>query len=104
MKAAYFQSFGEADVLKVGELEMPSLKEAEVFVKIKAAAVNPVDASVRRGLLKSFLPVTFPAIPGWDVAGIVEDRGFGARRFDPGDEVYAYARRPFVQWALMQNT
>jgi NADPH:quinone reductase-like Zn-dependent oxidoreductase len=98
MKAAYYESFGEADVLKIGELDLPLLKEAEVLVKIKAAAVNPVDASVRKGLLKSFLPTTFPAIPGWDVAGVVEDRGFGARRFNVGDEVYAYARRPFVQW------
>jgi NADPH:quinone reductase-like Zn-dependent oxidoreductase len=98
MKAAFYESFGEADVLKVGELDIPPLKEAEVLVKIKAAAVNPVDAAVRKGLLKSFLPTTFPAIPGWDVAGIVEERGFAARRINVGDEVYAYARRPWVQW------
>ena len=98
MKAAFYESFGEADVLQVGELEIPPLKEVEVLVKIKAAAVNPVDAAVRRGLLKTMLPVTFPAIPGWDVAGVVEERAYGARRFNVGDEVYAYARRPFVQW------
>lgn len=98
MKAAFYESFGEADVIKIGELPIPQLKEGEVLVKIKAAGVNPVDAAVRKGLLKDFLPVSFPAIPGWDVAGIVEDRGFAARRFNVGDEVYAYARRPFVQW------
>lgn len=97
MKAAYYKSFGEAGVIQVGEMHLPELKEAEVLVKIKAAAVNPVDAAVRRGLLKT-LPVFFPAIPGWDVAGVIEDRGFAARRFNIGDEVYAYARRPFVQW------
>jgi NADPH:quinone reductase-like Zn-dependent oxidoreductase len=73
-------------------------------VKIKAAAVNPVDTAVRRGLLKSFIPVEFPAIPGWDVAGMVEKRGFAARRFWEGDEVYAYARRPIVQWGTLLNT
>ena len=98
MKAAFFESFGEADVIKVGELPIPELKEGEVLVKIKAAGVNPVDAAVRKGMLKDFLPTSFPAIPGWDVAGIVEDRGFAARRFTVGDEVYAYARRPLVQW------
>lgn len=97
MKAAYYENFGDADVIKIGELTLPELKEAEVLVKIKAAAVNPVDAAVRNGFLKA-LPVYFPAIPGWDVAGVVEERGFAARRFHPGDEVYAYARRPFVQW------
>lgn len=98
MKAAYFESFGEADVLKVGELTLPEVKEGEVLVKIKAAAVNPVDAAVRRGLLNSFIPASFPAIPGWDVAGVVENRGHAARRFNVGDEVYAYARLPVVQW------
>lgn len=98
MKAAFFESFGEADVIKIADLQIPELKEGEVLVKIKAAAVNPVDAAVRKGMLKDLLPVHFPAIPGWDVSGIVEDRGFAARRFNMGDEVYAYARRPFVQW------
>ncbi len=97
MKAAYYETFGDAGVLKTGELNVPEIKEAEVLVRIKAAAVNPVDAAVRNGFLKT-LPVYFPAIPGWDVAGVVEDRGFAARRFAVGDEVYAYARRPFVQW------
>ena len=98
MRAAYYTAFGEADVLQTGELEIPELKEAEVLVKIQASAVNPVDAAVRKGHLKNALPVTFPAIPGWDMAGIVEERGFSARRFHVGDEVYAYARRPWVQW------
>lgn len=98
MKAAYYEAFGEIEVLKIGELPLPAVKEGEVLVKIKAAAVNPVDMAVQRGMLNSFLPATFPVVPGWDVAGIVEDRGYAARRFNIGDEVYAYARRPFVQW------
>ncbi|WP_245964504.1 NADP-dependent oxidoreductase [Rufibacter immobilis] len=97
MRAAYYEAFGSADQIKVGELEVPELKEGEVLVRIKAAAVNPVDSAVREGHLKQFLPINFPAIPGWDVAGVVEDRGFSARRFAVGDEVYAYARRPLVQ-------
>lgn len=98
MRAAYYEAFGSADNLKVGELEVPQLKEGEVLVKLKAAAVNPVDAAVRAGHLKAFLPTVFPVVPGWDMAGVVADRGFSARRFIAGDEVYAYARRPVVQW------
>ncbi|MFB9864562.1 NADP-dependent oxidoreductase [Rufibacter immobilis] len=98
MRAAYYEAFGSADQIKVGELEVPELKEGEVLVRIKAAAVNPVDSAVREGYLRQFLPINFPAIPGWDVAGVVEDRGFSARRFNVGDEVYAYARRPLVQY------
>jgi NADPH:quinone reductase-like Zn-dependent oxidoreductase len=97
MRAAWYEAFGNTDVIQTGELDIPVLKEAEVLVKVKAAAVNPVDAAVRKGVLKG-LPVVFPAIPGWDVTGIIEERGFAARRFNTGDEVYAYARRPVVQW------
>ncbi|OLY95008.1 zinc-binding oxidoreductase [Cnuella takakiae] len=98
MRAVYYRQFGEIAVLEVGELPVPELKEGEVLVRVKAAAINPVDAGVRRGMLSSFIPVQFPAIPGWDVAGVIEERGFAARRFPVGAEVYGYARRPVVQW------
>jgi len=96
-KAAYFEEFGSLEKIKVGSLPVPELKEGEVLVQVKAAGINPVDAAVREGYLNAFIPVIFPAIPGWDVAGVVVDRGYSARRFKPGDEVYAYARRPMVQ-------
>lgn len=38
-----------------------------------------------------------PVILGWDVSGIVEKNGFGASRFDPGEEVFAYARRKIIK-------
>jgi 2-desacetyl-2-hydroxyethyl bacteriochlorophyllide A dehydrogenase len=97
MKAATYKEFGGAEKIEIKTVDVPELKEGEVLVKIKAAGVNPVDALVREGYLKEFLPYEFPIIPGWDVAGTIEDRGFSARRFDVGDAVYAYARRPTVQ-------
>jgi NADPH:quinone reductase-like Zn-dependent oxidoreductase len=98
MRAVFYEQFGGTEVLKTGQLDMPDIKEGEVLVKIKSAAINPVDAAVREGHLKAFLPYQFPVIPGWDVAGVVEERGFSARRFVIGDEVYAYARRPMVHF------
>ncbi len=97
MKAAVYDEFGGADKIKIRTVDVPEVKEGEVLVRIKAAGVNPVDAAVREGYLKDYLPYEFPIIPGWDMAGIVEDRGFSARRFEVGDEVYAYARRAVVQ-------
>ncbi|GAB2532586.1 NADP-dependent oxidoreductase [Rufibacter soli] len=98
MKAAFYKEFGDTDKIIVGQLNVPAVGEGEVLVRIKAAAVNPVDNAVMAGYLSQFLPNGFPTIPGWDVAGVVEERGFSARRFQVGDEVYAYARRPTVQW------
>ncbi len=97
MQAATYKEFGGADKIEVTTVTLPEVKEGEVLVRIKAAGVNPVDAAVREGYLKDFLPYKFPIIPGWDMAGVIEERGFSARRFEVGDAVYAYARRPVVQ-------
>ncbi|TXK47932.1 NADP-dependent oxidoreductase [Pontibacter qinzhouensis] len=98
MKAVIYETFGGPEQLKLSTLAVPEIKEGEVLVRIKAAGVNPVDYAVREGYLKDKLPTVFPVIPGWDVAGVVEERGFSARRFEIGDEVFAYARRPAVQY------
>lgn len=97
MRASYFKEYGEPEQIVTGELEKPEPGEGEVLVRIKAAGVNPVDAAVARGMLKDAIPGEFPLIPGWDMAGTVEGRGHAARRFNEGDEVYAYARRPTIQ-------
>lgn len=98
MKAAFYEEFGDLSKLEIGTLERPEPGEGEVLVRVEAAGVNPVDAAVLQGHLKDHLPAEFPVVPGWDLSGVVEGRGFSARRFDVGEEVYAYARRPVVQW------
>lgn len=103
IRAAYYEEFGDFERLKIGTVACPEPNEGEVLVRIKAAGVNPVDSAVMHGYLKERLPHNFPVIPGWDMAGVVEARGFSARRFNVGDQVYAYARRPFVQWGTFAN-
>lgn len=98
MKAAVYTEFGAAEKVRITSVPVPEVKEGEVLVRIKAAGVNPVDVAIREGYLSSFIPVSFPAIPGWDVAGVIEERGYAARKFEIGDEVYGYARRPVVQY------
>lgn len=98
MKAAVYEEFGGPDKVRVIITEVPELKEGEVLIRIKAAGVNPVDAVIGQGTYKQMIPHSLPLIPGWDVCGVVEKRGHAARRFQVGDEVYAYARRPEVKW------
>lgn len=98
MRAANFSEFGGPEVVRISSMDVPELKEGEVLIKVKAAGVNPVDTVIRQGYYKDKIPHSFPLIPGWDVAGVVEDRGHGARRFSIGDGVYAYARRPEIKW------
>jgi len=97
MNAAYLEDYGDLNNIKTGKLDKPEAGEGEVLVRVKAAGVNPVDAAVAKGMLKDAIPGEFPLIPGWDVAGVVEETGYAARRFQAGDEVYAYARRPLIK-------
>jgi hypothetical protein len=43
MKALYFTRFGPPAVLTVENIPRPKLREGEVLIEIKAAAVNPSD-------------------------------------------------------------
>jgi len=67
-----------------------------VLIRVKAAAVNPVDWKVMAGYLDSMLDLEFPVIPGWDVAGVVEAVGVDSPRFQVGDEVISNGRKDYV--------
>ena len=63
----------------------------EVLVRRSAAGVNPVDWKVRaRGGFLGEPPFTV----GWDVAGVVEEVGYGVTRFAVGDRVFGMPRFP----------
>lgn len=98
MRAIAIESFGGPEKLKLMGLPRPKPGKGEILVRVVAAGVNPVDWKIREGSYKGLFPHVFPVIPGWDVAGVVEELGDGAARFRKGDKVWAYARKPVVQW------
>jgi len=87
MKAAYVERTGPPESIVYGELPQPSLKGAEVLVKVAAVAVNPIDTYIRSGTVAAW-PLPQPFIVGCDVAGVVEELGPGATRFQIGDRVW----------------
>ena len=90
MKAIVIHEFGGPEVLKYEDAPRPEPKEDEVLVKVMAAGVNPVDASIRAGHMRRFTGEKLPLIPGMDVAGVVEKTGAKITKFKVGDAVYAY--------------
>jgi NADPH:quinone reductase-like Zn-dependent oxidoreductase len=56
MKAAFYESFGGIDKIKIGSLEIPEVKEGELLIRVKATSINPVDSAVREGYLKNHIP------------------------------------------------
>lgn len=97
MKAIQFNRFGGPEVLSYVELPDPIPEEGEVTVKILASGVNPSDWKIREGKFQARMPNVLPIIPGWECSGIVVQRGFAARRFEVGDEVFSYCRRPWIE-------
>ncbi|GAA3006776.1 NADP-dependent oxidoreductase [Kitasatospora albolonga] len=96
MKAITYRAYGGADVLEYGEVPTPKVGPDAVLVKVRAAAVNPVDWKIQAGYLDGFLDAVFPVIPGWDVAGVVEQVGVGVTEYAVGDEVMGYVREDMV--------
>ena len=98
MKAIRFHEFGAPDVLRYEDALTPVIKPGEVLVRVQAAGLNPPDWYLREGY-KALPPewrpsVTFPAIPGSDVSGIVEKVADDVTAFSPGDEVFGMIRFP----------
>lgn len=96
MKAITYSEYGNPDVLELTDQPMPKVGPGMVLVKIKATSVNPVDWKIMGGYLDPLMDIQFPAIPGWDVAGVVESVGIDSHQFKPGDEVISYARKDYV--------
>ncbi len=88
--AVRFDEYGDVDVLKVVEVARPVPGPDQVLVRIRAAGINPGEASIRKGLLHAMWPATFPSGQGSDLAGVVEAVGPGVTRFAPGDEVLGW--------------
>ncbi|ARZ66168.1 NADPH:quinone reductase [Streptomyces albireticuli] len=85
MRAVIQNSFGGPEVLRTVETERPTPLAAEVLVRVHASAVNPVDVAVRSGAFPLLGEPPFGV--GWDISGVVEEAGPGAR-FAVGEEVY----------------
>jgi hypothetical protein len=74
MKAVRVYQYGDSKVLRCEETPIPAIHPDEVLIKVHAAGVNPVDWKIREGYMKS-PDRKLPFIPGWDVAGIIEETG-----------------------------
>lgn len=91
MRAISQETLGGPDVLELVETSRPAPAPTEVLVRVTAAGVNPVDWKVRKA--GGFLGQP-PFTLGWDVAGVVEELGYGVTRFAVGDRVFGMPRFP----------
>src|SRR3954469_7726074 len=93
MKAMRFHEYGDADVLRYDDVDLPVPAAGQVRIRVAATSFNPVDAGIRGGGLQGPFPVELPHTPGIDVAGTVDVIGDGVGNVAVGDQVIGFLPR-----------
>lgn len=92
MKRIQYQQYGGPEVMRLEPFEPELPGKGQVAVKVKFAAINPIDWKLRRGEMKIVTGMRFPRAMGMDMSGVVMSVGPGVERFKIGDEVFGQAR------------
>ncbi len=92
MRAMQYQQVGGPNQIVAVEVPVPRPAATQLLVKLAASSVNPVDWKLRQSQSLFYRPVTFPSIPGADLAGEVVEVGGRVTGFKPGDRIFAMAK------------
>lgn len=107
MKAVVHYAYGSPDVLKIEEVEKPTVTEDGVLVRVHASSVNPAEWYSVKGLLIARGPngLLKPKDPrvGGDFSGVVEAVGSKVTDFKVGDEVYGGRSGAFAEYVNVVN-
>jgi len=108
MKALVRDRFGDPGVLRLEEIERPSLEDDRVLVRVKASSINkaewygltgrPLFARPMMGLLR---PRTRQI--GTDFAGVVEAVGKDVKGFTVGDEVFGGRDGAYAEYVAAKS-
>ncbi|NDL62179.1 NADP-dependent oxidoreductase [Acerihabitans arboris] len=88
MKALRVGDYVSLNSASVENIERHVPGPDEVLVRISAASVNPLDLKLLSGRMSTIFPLSFPYIPGTDLAGTVEAVGALVQHLIPGDRVF----------------
>ena len=90
MKAVRYHDYGGPEALQIDDVERPAPGPGEVLVEVAFSSVNPIDWKMASGEYKMVMPVKRPAIPGYDLSGVIVEVGEGCERLKVGDRVAAH--------------
>jgi hypothetical protein len=102
MKAIVYRKNGPPEVLTCEEIEKPTPSEQEVLIKVRAAAVNPLDYHMLKGgpaIFRLLFGRAKLKRPGVDCAGVVEAVGSAVTQLKAGDAVFGTCRGAFAEYA-----
>lgn len=87
MQQIIVNEFGGPEKLILHEVEVPTVGDGQIVIKVEASGVNFSDGMQRRN--QYVFPVSLPYLPGFEVAGIVTELGKGVKNISLGDRVIA---------------
>jgi NADPH:quinone reductase-like Zn-dependent oxidoreductase len=108
MRAIVYSHGASADVLKLEEIDKPLPADDEVLIKIRAAALNPLDYHFLRHTFIRRIMAKLSKVkilkPGRDVAGEVEAVGRNVTQFKVGDEVFGGCNGAFAEYVCARES
>ena len=106
MRAVVLHEYGGPEKLKVEDnVPDPQVSGDTVLIAAAAASVNPIDWKLRSGRRQKDSPLSFPAILGRDVSGVVRAVvGANVKHFKPGDRVLALTWATYAELVAVDDS
>ncbi|WP_102027121.1 quinone oxidoreductase family protein [Salirhabdus sp. Marseille-P4669] len=101
MKAILVSKFGGPEVLKYVDIDIPTITDEDVLIRVEATSVNFADIKARQG--KKGKGKT-PFIPGIDAAGVIEKVGANVSNLKVGDRVISFPKSgSYAEYAVASS-
>src|SRR5580698_2603086 len=105
MKAVVLHEYGGPEKLKFEDnVPEPQISGNTVLIAAAAASVNPIDWKLRSGAMQKMRPLTFPAILGRDISGIVRAVGANVKHFKVGERVLALSNKTYAELVAVDDS
>jgi NADPH:quinone reductase-like Zn-dependent oxidoreductase len=109
MKALQLIKYGEIkDSVTIQEIAKPVEGAKDVLIEVKAASLNPIDHIIVSGAYKNLIQLSLPTTIGFDVSGVVVEKGADVTNFEIGDLVFSRAPRnqmgTFAQYVAINSS
>src|SRR5580698_5340223 len=104
MRAVMLHEYGGPEKLKFeNNIPEPRINGSTVLIAATAASVNPIDWKLRSGMRRKDSPLSFPAILGRDISGIVRAVGANVKHFKVGDSVLALSNETYAELVAVDD-
>jgi len=105
MRAVVLHEYGSPEKLDFEDnVPEPQIGGNTVLIAAAAASVNPIDWKLRSGMMQKNYPLSFPAILGRDVSGIVRAVSANVKHFKAGDRVLALSNRTYAELVAVDDS